>query len=396
MGKESYISALISSLVIFKNVADGPVLSKLRAFGEGEPTVKGYTDFVSELYKYGINFSRYMLDAACEDENIYVHLKASGKPIPPMLESSLHGELRVFSILSSFTSVELKMLTGFDGFLPDFEMEKIDYETEYQKRLSSINRTGYGIYARHNMFRLDGGKIVPIKCPDPVTFDRLIGYEDQRALLIANTRALLSGKPAANALLRGDAGTGKSSSVKALVNMFAPEGLRLVEIKKNELKYIPSVIEELRGNPLKFILFIDDLSFNRNDYNFTALKAILEGSASVKSDNTVIYATSNRRHLIRESFSDRDGDDVHRTDTMQELLSLADRFGLSILYAKPSRQLYLEIVHGLIKINGIDESYGDVDTAASAFALRKGGFTPRAAEQFVNSILGGITFNDYA
>ncbi|MBQ2230945.1 MAG: DUF815 domain-containing protein, partial [Oscillospiraceae bacterium] len=284
MGKESYISALISSLVIFKNVADGPVLSKLRAFGEGEPTVKGYTDFVSELYKYGINFSRYMLDAACEDENIYVHLKASGKPIPPMLESSLHGELRVFSILSSFTSVELKMLTGFDGFLPDFEMEKIDYEAEYQKRLSSINRTGYGIYARHNMFRLDGGKIVPIKCPDPVTFDRLIGYEDQRALLIANTRALLSGKPAANALLRGDAGTGKSSSVKALVNMFAPEGLRLVEIKKNELKYIPSVIEELRGNPLKFILFIDDLSFNRNDYNFTALKAILEGSASVKSD----------------------------------------------------------------------------------------------------------------
>ena len=396
MGKESYISALISSLVIFKNVADGPVLSKLRAFGEGEPTVKGYTDFVSELYKYGINFSRYMLDAACEDENINVHLKASGKPIPPMLESSLHGELRVFSILSSFTSVELKMLTGFDGFLPDFEMEKIDYEAEYQKRLSSINRTGYGIYARHNMFRLDGGKIVPIKCPDPVTFDRLIGYEDQRALLIANTRALLSGKPAANALLRGDAGTGKSSSVKALVNMFAPEGLRLVEIKKNELKYIPSVIEELRGNPLKFILFIDDLSFNRNDYNFTALKAILEGSASVKSDNTVIYATSNRRHLIRESFSDRDGDDVHRTDTMQELLSLADRFGLSILYAKPSRQLYLEIVHGLIKINGIDESYGDVDTAASAFALRKGGFTPRAAEQFVNSILGGITFNDYA
>ncbi len=396
MGKESYISALISSLVIFKNVADGPVLSKLRAFGEGEPTVKGYTDFVSELYKYGINFSRYMLDAACEDENINVHLKASGKPIPPMLESSLHGELRVFSILSSFTSVELKMLTGFDGFLPDFEMEKIDYEAEYQKRLSSINRTGYGIYARHNMFRLDGGKIVPIKCPDPVTFDRLIGYEDQRALLIANTRALLSGKPAANALLRGDAGTGKSSSVKALVNMFAPEGLRLVEIKKNELKYIPSVIEELRGNPLKFILFIDDLSFNRNDYNFTALKAILEGSASVKSDNTVIYATSNRRHLIRESFSDRDGDDIHRTDTMQELLSLADRFGLSILYAKPSRQLYLEIVHGLIKIYGIDESYGDVDTAASAFALRKGGFTPRAAEQFVNSILGGITFNDYA
>lgn len=396
MGKESYISALISSLVIFKGVADGPVLSKLRVFGEGEPTVKCYTDFISELYKHGVNFSRYMLEAVCEDDNIYVRMRMSGRPVPPIIESAVQNELRVFSILSSFTSVELKLMTGFDGFLPDYATEKIDYAAEYEKSLLDVGKKGFGMYARYKMFRLEAGETVPILSPDPITVDRLIGYERQRTQLIDNTRALLEGKPAANALLSGDAGTGKSSTVKAIVNLFAPEGLRLIELKKNELKYIPKIIDGLRDNPLKFIIFIDDLSFGKNDYNFSALKATLEGSASVKSDNAVIYATSNRRHLIRESFSDREGDDVHRLDTMQELISLSDRFGLNILFTKPSRQLYLEIVHGLIRFYGIDDTYGNVDTEASAFALRKGGFTPRAAEQFVNGILGGIILNDNA
>ena len=146
-------------------------------------------------------------------------------------------------------------------------------------------------------------------------------------------------------------------------------------------------MEELRNNPLKFIIFVDDLSFQKDDDNFATLKAILEGSASVKAPNTVIYATSNRRHLIRESFADREGDDIHRNDTIQETMSLSSRFGLTILFNKPAKPQFLEIVRSLAEAKGIDMDPEELEKQASAFAIRKGGATPRAAEQFTNSLL---------
>ena len=174
-----------------------------------------------------------------------------------------------------------------------------------------------------------------------------VGYGEERAKVLANTEAFLAGRPAANVLLYGDAGTGKSSTVKAITNHLFERGLRLIEIRKNQLLLLPKVMGEIGKNPLKFIIFIDDLSFNKNDDQFSMLKATLEGSASARAKNAVIYATSNRRHIVKESFADREGGDVHRNDTVQETLSLSERFGLTVLFAKPEKKLYLEIVREL-------------------------------------------------
>lgn len=389
----SSAAAMLDSIVVFRNVTEGSVLSALNALlseeGPVRERVKKYSDFVFELFKHDYNFSKYLLDAVSEDENEYVLLRSKGMDIPKALQMCVDGELSVFQALSDLTSQSLMRFTGYTGYLPAFESSpfEMDFSAEYEKRIAKIGSTGYGIYARSTMFRVQDGVVVPVKSPDSVSIEMLIGYESQREQLIDNTLALLAGRPAANTLLCGDAGTGKSSSVKAVANMFAPKGLRLIEMRKEQLREIPAVMEHLRDNPLKFIIFIDDLSFNKNDDNFSALKAILEGSASVKAPNTVIYATSNRRHLVKESFSDREGDDVHRTDTMQELLSLSERFGLTILFTKPSKNLYLDIIHGLCKIKGVQMDIEELDTKACAFALRKGGFTPRAAEQFTDSLL---------
>ena len=160
---------------------------------------------------------------------------------------------------------------------------------------------------------------MPVRYPDPQRLSELPGYEQEREKVIANTRALLEGRPANNVLLYGDAGTGKSSTVKAIANEFAPDGLRLIEVKKNQLYQIPALMDELAKNPLKFILFIDDLSFASNDDNFAALKAILEGGVGGRSHNVAVYATSNRRHLVKETMADRSGDDLHAMDARQEL-----------------------------------------------------------------------------
>ena len=194
-------------------------------------------------------------------------------------------------------------------------------------------------------------------------------------------------RAAANVLLYGDAGTGKSSTVKAVANMFYDQGVRLIELRKDQLASLPYIMGRIYENPLKFIIFIDDLSFNKNDDNFSMLKAALEGSASVKASNSVIYATSNRRHIVKETFDDREGGDVHRNDTMQEKLSLSDRFGLSILFAKPTKQLYLEIVHRLAERYGIEIDGEELDIKAEEFALRRGNRSPRCAEQFIKSYL---------
>jgi len=188
-------------------------------------------------------------------------------------------------------------------------------------------------------------------------------------------------------LLCGDAGAGKSSTVKAVANAFFDEGVRLIELRKDQLHYLPYVMGKISGNPLKFIIFIDDLSFRKSDDDFSMLKAALEGSASAKADNAVIYATSNRRHIIKESFSDRDGDDVHRNDTLQETLSLSERFGLVVLFSKPNKALYLEIVRELAARRGVQMSGEELDLQAEAFALKKGSRSARCAEQFIDSLL---------
>ena len=171
-----------------------------------------------------------------------------------------------------------------------------------------------------------------------------------------------------------------------MVNELYREGLRILEVRKEQLHDIPAVLDELSVNPLKFILFIDDLSFQKDDDNYSSLKAVLEGSVSAKSQNVVIYATSNRRHLVKEKFSDREGDDIHRNDTMQEILSLSERFGIRITFQKPDKATYLDIVHHLADAAGVPLSRGELDAAAERFALGRGGRSARAARQFIDNL----------
>ncbi|MCQ2486467.1 MAG: ATP-binding protein [Clostridia bacterium] len=383
--------AQIKSVLVFRGVVNAPVMKALVSFLECEETgavaVEKYVDFVSALYEYGTSFTDYLLDAAVTDENAYVKMVANGKEVPEAIADCAENELSILGELSELDCKTLQSLTAYEGKLPAYEITDIDFAECYRKRIADISKNGYGIYSKYVMFRVVDGAIVPVTSPDHISIMSLYGYEKEREKLIVNTKALLEGKPAANTLLYGDAGTGKSSSVKAVTNMLAPEGLRLIELKKNQLWEIPAVLEQLRDNPLKFIIFIDDLSFNKDDDNFSGLKAILEGSASAKSSNTVIYATSNRRHLVKENFSDREGDDVHRNDTMQEMLSLSNRFGLTILFQRPNNDLYQRIVSGLAEAKGITIPENELYVKASAFAIRHGGRSPRVAEQFINSLL---------
>ena len=231
---------------------------------------------------------------------------------------------------------------------------------------------------------------MPVKYPDPQRLSELPGYEKEREKIIANTKALLAGMPANNVLLYGDAGTGKSSAVKAIANEFAPEGLRLVEVKKNQLYQIPDLMDKLAANPLKFILFIDDLSFTANDDNFAALKAILEGSVGGRAQNIAVYATSNRRHLIKETLSDRTGDDIHEADTRQELMSLSARFGLTVTFQRPDKVRFEEILLDLARQYGVQMPSDQLFIKGEAFAIRAGGRSPRVARQFIELLSAGV------
>jgi len=238
---------------------------------------------------------------------------------------------------------------------------------------------------------VENGRLVPVRHPDPQRLAQLPGYEGEREKVIANTKALIAGLPANNVLLYGDAGTGKSSTVKAIANEYAGLGLRLVEVKKNQLYQIPDLMDALAANPLKFILFIDDLSFTANDDNFAALKAILEGSVGGRAGNIAVYATSNRRHLIKETLGDRAGDDIHEADTKQELMSLSARFGLTVTFLRPEKDRFAYIVAELAAQYGVDIPAEELLVKAEAFAIRAGGRSPRVAKQFIELCRAGVT-----
>lgn len=383
----------LNSLVIFRDVMNCRTIQSLERLLESLEDndtlkqLKAYSDFVSNLYRHHNDLSSYILTLILEDENIYMIRTAHRLEISQKMKECLFSELESLQMIAEMTSLQVKDKIAYDGFLPDWDNTYYNFKKEYLNRIDNIERYGYGIYAKYYMFIVKDSRIVPVKYPDEIKLSQFIGYEKQRQLVIDNTLALINGKPASNVLLSGDAGTGKSSSVKAIANEFRDKGLRIIEIRKDQLREIPEIIDGLSKNPLKFILFIDDLSFAKDDDNFGALKAILEGSVSARANNIVIYATSNRRHLVKESFSDRDGDDVHRNDTVQELISLSERFGLRITFSKPNKYEYLEIVKGLAKLNSLDMSEEELEKEAERFAVGRSGRSARAAKQFIDKMI---------
>ena len=246
---------------------------------------------------------------------------------------------------------------------------------------------GAGTFGSHRAFRWEDGGLRAVPHPDPVRLSDLIGYEKEREPLRRNTERLLAGLPSHHALLYGLPGTGKSSTVKAVLNEYAGVGLRLVELAKEDLEELPALLEALRGRGPCFILFIDDLSFEEHEVEYKALKALLEGSIEEPPGNVRLYATSNRRNLIRERFSDREeGDDVHERDTMQEKLSLVARFGLRLTFPSPDQRRYLEIVSGLARERGVKIPTGELEERALLWDRWHAGRSGRTARQFVDEL----------
>ncbi|MBQ7411738.1 MAG: ATP-binding protein [Clostridia bacterium] len=375
---------------VFSRVIEKPLFKSLERYcraTEKNEKIKAYASFASNIYEHGGSLTDITCRLVFEDENVYIKSRAHKLPISKSIREAVRRELKAFERFASLTPQDFMDDMELDYVSP-FTSKKIDLVRRYEKRISGIERYGYGIFSSYCMFRLsDDKEIEPIVSADKTAMTKFIGYESERAMVVANTEAFIQGRPAANTLLCGDAGTGKSSTVKAVANQFFDKGIRLIELRKDQLCYLPYVMGKVSENPLKFIICIDDLSFNQNDDNFSMLKAALEGSASAKAENSVIYATSNRRHIIKETFGDRVGDDVHRNDTLQENLSLSERFGLIVLFQKPDKRLYLEIVHELAKRNGIKMDMAELDVKAEAFALRRGNRSARCAEQFIESLM---------
>ena len=244
---------------------------------------------------------------------------------------------------------------------------------------------GAGPFGRYRAFRWDKERLRAVTQPDPVRLTGLIGYDKEREPLLKNTERLLTGLPSHHALLYGLPGTGKSSTVKAILNEYADRGLRLVELAKEDLKELPLVLEVLRRRGPRFILFVDDLSFEENEVEYKSLKALLEGSVEEPPENVRVYATSNRRNLVRERFSERD-DDIHARDTMQEKLSLSARFGLRITFPAPDQKRYLEIVFGLVEERGLKIPGEELKERALLWDRWHAGRSGRTARQFVDEL----------
>lgn len=384
----------LDAFVIFRNLLNDPALAMLARLVQKpqdlSEQIRNYADFVAALYAKTDDFASYLLNLALEDENIYMLKKSQNCPILPGLDDCLQSELQTLQLLSMVTSAQVRELINYDSFLPTWRNSAVDFASTYQKRVEQVSHYGYGIFAKYHMFMIRESAVTPVQHPDTIQLSQLIGYESQRKVVIDNTLALLHNKPAQNILLYGDAGTGKSSTVKAVVNRYKEDGLRLIEIEKKQLRDIPSVIDALSQNPLKFILFIDDLSFSDNDDDFSALKAILEGSVSARTSNIVIYATSNRRHMIKENFADRRGNELHENDTIQELISLSERFGLTVSFMKPGRDEYLEIVKGLAAQHRLSMPEDRLILEAEQFALHHSGRSARTAKQFIEYALSRV------
>lgn len=257
------------------------------------------------------------------------------------------------------------------------------------RNLAAYHRQqGAGQMLRYRAFRWSQGQLQGIVSPDPIQLSDLAGYDDPKAQLITNTERLIQGLPALNVLLYGSRGSGKSSLVKALLNAYGDRGLRLIEVAKADLYALPQIVESLSPLPQKFILFVDDLSFEADDEAFKALKVVLEGSLTARPANVVVYATSNRRHLIREFHDDRprprDADEIHPWDTVQEKLSFSDRFGLTLTFEAADQDTYLQIVRHLAAQANLNLDPETLSFQARQWATRHNGRSGRTAKQFID------------
>ncbi len=419
-------------LAVFRGVLETPgvrdLLSLLALLSEDDPeqgaVVEGYgrlwrtlADALAEPSGRLLPdaWRSYLAQAVLEDENPFSLGAERGNPEPTVREQA-RLELKLLRELFDLDSGSLLRMVegsapGSAGawVAPVFEPSpEISPRTEVAGKLAAavdgvqvvealeehFARHGAGDFGRHAAFRWRDGRLSAVTRPDPTRLAGLVGYEQERGPLIENTKRFVAGLPAHHALLYGPPGTGKSSTVKAIANEYADRGLKVVEVSKGDLRELPRVLDALRDRGPRFVLFVDDLSFEEHEVEYKALKALLEGSIEEPPPNVRVYATSNRRNLIRENFSDRGelDDDVHVRDTMQEKLSLSARFGLRLTFPAPDQRRYVEIVAGLAEDRGIEIPEEELRERALLWDRWHAGRSGRTARQFVDEMeaeLGG-------
>lgn len=378
---------------------DKPVLEFTKAWGRFFSLLceRGYSGSLAEC----------LTSCALFDENAFSKASSEGEErrLPAETIEAVRRDISAILRISCVTPenvlddyLHYEELGSVSNSLPRWRTGKPVKEfTEEENAIDNLaqyyRNNGCGAFARYKAFIWRNGDIEPVVHADSIKISDLKGYELPRSLAVNNVRAFLRGVQCNNCLLYGDRGTGKSSTVKAILNEYSACGLRMVEMPKDKLSEFPILVDRIAGVPLKFIIFIDDLSFSGEDKSYAQLKAVLEGGLASRPENTLIYATSNRRHLIKENFSDRDGDDLHRNDTIQETLSLSDRFGLSILFGKPDKDEYLDIVRKLALEKNIPTGIEELEKGAEQWALSRGGRSPRCARQYI-SVLQASLVND--
>lgn len=398
---------MIRSLSVFRGILGRSVIKgyiKLLESCNSEPDafLSAYGEFFSLLCERGVSdkLAYAVTETALFDENSFSLAAAAGKTseLSQSVISAVRHDCEAILSLCALEADDiineykhLDEIREIAAALPRWKtgeaVSEFNSDTIDLKKLSEFYRlNGCGMFARYKAFIWRDGEICPVEHPDKIELTSFIGYETPRGKVINNTLAFLEGKACNNCLLYGDMGTGKSSTVKAIGNTYRAKGLRIVEMPKERLSDFPILVDKIAALPMKFIIFIDDLSFQRQDSSYTSLKAVLEGGLAARPDNALIYATSNRRHLIKESWQDRDTDDIHRRDNMQETLSLSDRFGLSVCFGNPDKKEYLEIVFALADRAGINKDPDELAVLAERFALGKGGRSPRCAKQFIESL----------
>ncbi|MBQ8981295.1 MAG: ATP-binding protein [Eubacterium sp.] len=393
----------IDSICVY-NVENDDVIMSLREllYGiDGENVPKLYSKFFRKLTACK-SLCDHISDFVLTDDNVFTKAAAAYETdaLSGAVMQGVKSDLEKLEALAKISADEIIAETYGEAekvllSLPRWEVgtakeplnenwaEHIDDLVEYHEV------SGYGVYAMHCAFTWHGGEIVPITSTDPIELAELKNYERQRNQVLENTEAFLDGLPANNILLYGDRGTGKSSTVHAVLNAYKYRSLRMIEIAKCDIGDLTQIREKIANSPMKFIIFIDDLSFDAHDDSFGELKAALEGSLSGRQSNTLIYATSNRRHLIKENHSDREND-IHRSDTMQEELSLSDRFGLTITFMNPDKEEFLDITEQIARDRGIDFDTDKLLREAENWARRRGGRSPRCAKQFVDYVEASI------
>ncbi|MCD7830557.1 MAG: ATP-binding protein [Clostridiales bacterium] len=394
---EQNLYAQLSSLLVYRGLLQLEPVSALQTLlknlEEGDARVDDYANVFYALTAEGCDsLAEYLYEHIRYDESPFAEAAARGRVTGVMERAAKHD----IQVLQNVSNLRCKVLKGeLAAQLPSSWRTLVEELPEwnvgtafsYEELLRFYQVNGSGTFARYQAFVWQEGKLYPVPHPDFLPQGAMWGYQRQRDQVIENTRALMAGKAVNNVLLYGASGTGKSATVKAMLGMPEFEGLRLIEVQKEELTDIPHLVRTLGHRPQKFIIFIDDLAFDKADKTFSSLKTILEGGLEPRPTNVAVYCTSNRRHLVRQNFSDRSGDEVDANETIQDKTSLAERFGLRILFSELNKAQFIQMAEDLSKAHGLALDHETIQAEAVKWDIRHPSRSPRSANQFVASMM---------